>query len=152
LLNNEKSSPIKKELNVNDPNEKVSRNMYAAGIKIRGIVIIRTKYLISFFMFVKELTAARNINKTMFSRIKSTDRDKSSDVSKSCLILRSYLLVCIKILKILQAEKINADEIINLKSTDSRGYDKITRGYKIKWRAFLPDLSIVICLVTVSIE
>ena len=27
----------------NDPNEKVSRNMYAAGIKIRGIVIIRTK-------------------------------------------------------------------------------------------------------------
>tara|TARA_E500000081_G_C5919195_1_gene255599 strand:- start:311 stop:523 length:213 start_codon:yes stop_codon:yes gene_type:complete len=41
---------------------------------------------------------------------------------------------------------------MNLKSTDSIGYDKITSGYKIKCNAFLPDLSTVNCLETVSIE
>ena len=81
-----------------------------------------------------------------------TDNDKRSDVSSNRFILWSSLFDSKKILKFLHAEKINADEIINLKSIDSIGYDKSTSGYKIKCNAFLPDLSIVNCLVTVSME
>ena len=110
------------------------------------------KCFTSFFIFDVKRIKNGIINNNKFSRIKKTDNDKRIDISNNRFILFSCLFVSRKILKFLQAEKINADEIINLKSTDSVGYDKITNGYKIKCNAFLPDLSIVNCLVTVSME
>ena len=81
------------------------------------------KCFTSFFIFDVKRIKNGIINNNKFSRIKKTGNDKRIDISSNRFILFSCLFVSRKILKFLQAEKINADEIITVSYTHLRAHE-----------------------------
>ena len=126
--------------------------IYIAGKIITGVPKIIIKYLISIFSLDKNtrIKGIKIIN--IFSKINMDEKEINKTASNNLLNFSLLLLASKNSLIFLHADHKADEPRINLISTDSIGKENITSGYNNRWYAFLLDLSIVSCLVMVSIE